>query len=1044
MSDHVTLTTHPRFVLLEPKPTPARSGPLYQLVCPPDTDVTALLRQAVNAPIVAVDFETRGNDYSLPDSEAYVVGVGLAWDEGSCYLSMDQLSDESIAELIQLLTQHKGLIAHNVYFDGGWIKRDLGQHANWLACTFGLYMQCASEGFEGQRWGLKEAMVDVLMWSDTNETELDTWLVDNGYCKQNKAPMKGEMWRAPPAIIGRYCVLDAEATYLLYTEHLAPLLRRFPKLDEYHQCDFLPHVLVHIDQKIAGIMTDRQHWVGYATELEAAIVNSERSFREHPLVAPHIKEFETAKVTEFLSTEPARHKKKKERKEPPRFLKDGVTISKNWLKWDELERQPLEESKNWKNWEGKRHRIELGIEPGYSFNLQSGDHLRWLLYDKLNNKVSLQTESGLPAVSEDALQSMGDVGQILIGRALKVKELSYVADYIERVEHRPTIHPSFKMPGTVTGRLAGKSPNLQQCFAPDTEALTPSGWKLIKDLQIGELVWTIQPDTLFGQWGPVQATTQRHYSGDMVAIGMANNTPLLVTPDHRLLLIGDLNHAAETERVRRVTATASDIHKLRTKECMAHASIRPSTTTESFFSERDIWMAAAVQADGSSARVKNPYVWRFGFKRDRKIQKFTELVGVPANHVSANGVHSWYRVEFQHPLLTADKKFDLSVLGDNQVETFVEALSFWDGHKVGTAKDAFEFYCIHEDVVDAIQALLVRHGYGVRKFKRPLAYSLYIRKGSHREYKKSNVTTQVYDGMVYCLSVETEHLLVRRGTSTYVTSQCPKTRGTLSGFISRPGHSFVDCDVNALEMVVTAELSQDNNLLALYGPSAKKNDIYLFYGSMMAGIGPKLTSLGYDPYAPTAEAIEATKKAFKKERSIAKLLILSDNYGSGVKKKQKILSLNGVEMSLREVEEMHNSLMEAKSGVMSYITWLQDEWKANGGWVENGYGRPICIDDKYLKDILNRVVQSTGHDILQLYSRITAHLLTEAKLSWTPIVMDWHDESIIEVPDEQVEAAKKIMEVDAYRELNSLLGGTCPLKGSAAVAKTLAGIKLEE
>jgi len=292
--------------------------------------------------------------------------------------------------------------------------------------------------------------------------------------------------------------------------------------------------------------------------------------------------------------------------------------------------------------------------------------------------------------------------------------------------------------------------------------------------------------------------------------------------------------------------------------------------------------------------------------------------------------------------------------------------------------------------------------------------------------------------------VETEHLLVRRGTSTYVTSQCPKTRGTLSGFISRPGHSFVDCDVNALEMVVTAELSQDNNLLALYGPSAKKNDIYLFYGSMMAGIGPKLTSLGYDPYAPTAEAIEATKKAFKKERSIAKLLILSDNYGSGVKKKQKILSLNGVEMSLREVEEMHNSLMEAKSGVMSYITWLQDEWKANGGWVENGYGRPICIDDKYLKDILNRVVQSTGHDILQLYSRITAHLLTEAKLSWTPIVMDWHDESIIEVPDEQVEAAKKIMEVDAYRELNSLLGGTCPLKGSAAVAKTLAGIKLEE
>ena len=113
-------------------------------------------------------------------------------------------------------------------------------------------------------------------------------------------------------------------------------------------------------------------------------------------------------------------------------------------------------------------------------------------------------------------------------------------------------------------------------------------------------------------------------------------------------------------------------------------------------------MAAAVQADGSSARQKNPYVWRFGFKRDRKIQKFMEIGGGTANHVNASGVHSWHAVEFEHPLLTADKKFDLSVLGDNQVETFVEALSFWDGHKRGTTKDAFEFTCVHEDVVDGV------------------------------------------------------------------------------------------------------------------------------------------------------------------------------------------------------------------------------------------------------------------------------------------------------------------------------------------------------
>jgi hypothetical protein len=94
--------------------------------------------------------------------------------------------------------------------------------------------------------------------------------------------------------------------------------------------------------------------------------------------------------------------------------------------------------------------------------------------------------------------------------------------------------------------------------------------------------------------------------------------------------------------------------------------------------------------------------------------------------------------------------------------------------------------------------------------------------------------------------------------------------------------------------------------------------------------------------------------------------------------------------------------------------------------------------------VVSNCVQSTGHDILQLWARITARRLTEAEINWKPTVWDWHDEIIIEVPDSQVALAKHIMEVDSFAELNQILGGTCPLKGSAAVAKTLAGIKLEE
>ena len=736
--EQVTLTNHPRFVLLEPRALPPRVGDTFQVVCPSDEEAIALLQSALRSRLVAIDFETRGTDYSLSYAffdESHIVGVGLAWDTGSCYLDPVALGPEAYSLLADLMVEHTGLLAHNVYFDGGWIRRDLGQHAQWYACTYGMYMQLANEGWEGQRWGLKNAMTDLLMWQDTNEHELDNWLIENGYKKHNGKAEKGEMWRAPAHILGQYCVLDAEATYLLMVEVFEPVLAHFPKVLSYHQELFLPHVMVHIDQKIRGIATDREQWLSHKDYLDKEIAELAESFLTHGEVQPHIYEWELAKYNEYLDKEPPRYKKMIERKEPAKFLKDGTTLSKNWVKWVALSRKLPAESKNWQNWEQRRQLIDAGLEEDFLFNVQSGDHLRWLLYGKLGMRVLLETDSGMPAVSEDALKAMGDIGRLLIDRSLRTKEVSYLTDYIERTTTRRTVHPSFRLPGTVTGRLSGKEPNLQQM---------------------------------------------------------------------------------------------------------------------------------------------------------------------------------------------------------------------------------------------------------------------------------------------------------------------PKTKGTLSGFVSRPGHSFVDCDVNALEMVVTAELSQDDNLLALYGPAAKKNDIYLFYGALMPGLGEKIVAAGYDRLNPTAETIDAAKKACKKERGIAKLLILSDNYGSGVKKKHKILSLEGIDMPLSQVEAMHLALQEAKAGVTHYSDWLRNEWRSNGGWVENGYGRPMCVDEKYTKDLLNRVVQSTGHDILMMYTKIVARLLDEARVTWSPIVMDFHDESIIEVPDDQVSLATRIMEKDAYAELNRQLGGTCPLKGTAAVSKTLAGIKLEE
>jgi len=330
--DSVTLTTHPRFVLLEPRSVPPRVGESYQRICPTGRELENLLRSAFQSQLIAVDFETRGNDYSLPADDAHVIGVGLAWDRGSCYLDPSSLSATEWRLLDRIFLEHKGLLAHNVYFDGGWLRRDYGTHAGWYACTYGMYMQLASEGFEGQRWSLKDAIVDLLLWSNTNETDLDNWLISNGYKNQSHRPLKGEMWRAPSDILGKYCVLDAEATYLLFTEIFQPVLDKFPSVLAYHQQDFLPHVMIHIDQKMHGILTDRTHWQLYASELATAVTESETLFRQHDKIAPFVAEWEAAKLEEFLATEPARYRKVKERKEPAQFTKKKLLTTKEFNK----------------------------------------------------------------------------------------------------------------------------------------------------------------------------------------------------------------------------------------------------------------------------------------------------------------------------------------------------------------------------------------------------------------------------------------------------------------------------------------------------------------------------------------------------------------------------------------------------------------------------------------------------------------------------------------------------------------------------------------
>jgi DNA polymerase I-like protein with 3'-5' exonuclease and polymerase domains len=704
------------FILLQPGTHLPRSGSSYNRICT-YKDINWIVESASKSRVMAVDFETVGGDYT---NGITIVGIGLAWDSGSVYLDWQSLYSSSRNILSSLLLQHTGLIAHNVYFDGGVLRKETGQHAQWLACTYSLLAHLANESPE-RKWGLKATQTELLGWPDSNEHELDEWLVTNGYYIGNERkdespenlrnkfvegslrPDKGEMWRAPTEILGKYCILDAESCYLLYTRVLEPTLLQFPGLVAVFS-DTMNLIQILIDQKITGIETDRNGLEARREKLLAEIAASTGEFISNPQTQGHIKEMELVMCQEISE------------KEPPKYKKDGG-ISKNWI-----------------NWEKRLSDAISGRSSQYKFNINSGPQLRELLYTRLQFEVRSYTDTGLPGIGHKAYKHMGILGQLLSQRADRVKTLSYVDKYLELTTHRTTIHPSFRTPGTITGRLSSKEPNLQQL---------------------------------------------------------------------------------------------------------------------------------------------------------------------------------------------------------------------------------------------------------------------------------------------------------------------EKTKAMMSLFRARPGMVWVDLDFSALEPTVLTEFSQDENLLAIYGDSAPKNDIYLYVAASIPSYSSTIRATGYEPKNPRPEYLARAKQECKAIRSICKTVVLACQYGAGVKKVMQTLEQDDVFLDWEQVEAIHSGYWDVFAKVKDFSRSLFFEWRRNDGYILNGMGRPMCVPEDYNKDLLNRFIQSTGHDILIKYISILTRNLNAANIPWMPIIIDFHDATTVEVPEEYAEKTVQIFQ-QSMNELNEFLQGTVKLRGVPTVGYNLAEVKEPE
>ncbi len=167
---------------------------------------------------------------------------------------------------------------------------------------------------------------------------------------------------------------------------------------------------------------------------------------------------------------------------------DGVYIDVNQFEAAEeyLRAQYDGALKKLEQWE-PRGLIDSKGKPA-TFNWGSPQQLGRLLYDDLKLPVIEKTAAGGRSCSESVLKRLNHpmVTDLLSFREAK-QQLSFFIDgwkpYLHKRPDGYYLHPSFKLHGTVTGRLSCENPNLQQVPRdPRIRTLisAPDGWTLIE------------------------------------------------------------------------------------------------------------------------------------------------------------------------------------------------------------------------------------------------------------------------------------------------------------------------------------------------------------------------------------------------------------------------------------------------------------------------------------------------------------------------------------------------------------------------------------
>lgn len=299
-----------------------------------------------------------------------------------------------------------------------------------------------------------------------------------------------------------------------------------------------------------------------------------------------------------------------------------------------------------------------------------------------------------------------------------------------------------------------------ECYPPDVEILTEDGFVRFDDLQ-DQLVAQWHEDGSISYVEPKRKVV-KEYVGDLLEY-RHKTVCVRTTPKHNLV---------------KVHPTKGTIHRREAWDVYGSESWHiPRFGLQDGkgigLTDDEIRLYVAFQADGTFTKGAA----RFGFTKTRKSERLQQLLqncSVPfTTHIVKRGDFQYYiKVEDVPKYFTKTFNIPAAAFSSAQKEVFLRELGHWDGT---STKAGVRYTSAIRENVEHVAQMALTGGYYVGKIKMANANCAYLDITWQREktsLKSCTKTLIPYNGLVYCVTVDTGMIIVRTDGHTIVCGNC--------------------------------------------------------------------------------------------------------------------------------------------------------------------------------------------------------------------------------------------------------------------------------